>query len=124
MKKVLLVDDSDTIRDELKNIIATKEDVGVCEAVNGLEGLQRLEEDSDIGLMIVDVNMPEMDGITMIKRIASEGKHSSIPIVMLTTEASPEMKEEAKQNGVKAWILKPFNEKKIMLVIDKFLLGL
>ena len=124
MKKVLLVDDSDTIRDELKSIIAEKPDVGVCEAVNGLEGLQRLEEDADIGLMIVDVNMPEMDGITMIKRICNDGKYNHIPIVMLTTEASPEMKEEAKENGVKAWILKPFNEKKINLVIDKFLLGL
>lgn len=121
MKKVLLVDDSDTIRDQLKEVFAGINDIEVKEAENGLVGLQALEENPDVKLIILDVNMPEMDGISMLRRISDEGKHTSIPVVMLTTEASKQLKEEAKKNGARAWILKPFNKEKIELVVKKLL---
>lgn len=121
MKKILLIDDSQTIRDELKTILADVSDLEILEAENGLLGLEQLENNPDTQLMVVDVNMPEMDGITMVQRINEQGKHTGIPIVMLTTETSKILKEKAKDYGVRAWILKPCDEKKIMLVIEKLL---
>lgn len=121
MRKILLIDDSQTIRDELKTILVDVPNLEILEAENGLIGLEQLESHPDTQLMVVDVNMPEMDGITMVQRIKEEGKHTSIPIVMLTTETSKILKEKAKDFGVRAWILKPCDEKKIMMVIDKLL---
>lgn len=121
MNKILLIDDSQTIRDELKAILADVSGIETIEAENGLVGLEQLEKNPDTNLMIVDVNMPEMDGLTMIGRIHEEQKHTGIPIVMLTTETSKDMKDRAKELGIRAWILKPCDEKKIMFVIDKLL---
>lgn len=121
MKKILIVDDSDTVRDELKSIFSTKEDITVIEAENGLVGLNKIQENPDIGLIISDVNMPEMDGITMIKKINSLESFNGAPIIMLTTELSNELKDEAKANGVRAWMIKPFTPQKLLLVTEKLL---
>lgn len=121
MRKILLIDDSETIRDELKAILTDVPNLEILEAENGLVGLEQLDKNPDTQLMVVDVNMPEMDGMTMIGRINEDQKHTDIPIVMLTTETSRDMKDRAKELGIRAWILKPCDEKKIMLVIDKLL---
>lgn len=121
MKKILVIDDSDTIRDQLKNVFNGKADIQVIEAENGLVGLNQLQAHPDIALIISDVNMPEMDGLTMVKRIAAAGTHTGVPIIMLTTEVSKELKDEAKNNGVRAWIIKPFTPDKLLLVTDQLL---
>lgn len=121
MKKILVIDDSDTIRDQLKNVFNGKPDIQVLEAENGLVGLNQLQAHPDVALIISDVNMPEMDGLTMVKKIAAAGTHSGVPIIMLTTEVSKELKEEAKNNGVRAWIIKPFTPDKLLLVTDQLL---
>lgn len=121
MKKILIIDDSDTVRDQLKNVFSSKADIQVVEAENGLVGLNQLQTHPDIALIISDVNMPEMDGITMIKKITASGNHSGVPIIMLTTELSKELKDEAKANGVRAWIIKPFTPEKLIMVTDQLL---
>lgn len=121
MKKILIIDDSDTIRDQLKNVFSSKQDIQVIEAENGLVGLNQLQAHPDINLIISDVNMPEMDGLTMVKKIAASGGHKGVPIIMLTTEVSKELKEEAKSNGVRGWIIKPFTPEKLLLVTDQLL---
>ena len=121
MKKILVIDDSDTIRDQLKNVFSGKPDIQVIEAENGLVGLNQLQAHPDIALIISDVNMPEMDGLTMVKRIAAAGSHVGVPIIMLTTEVSKELKDEAKLNGVRGWIIKPFTPDKLLLVTEQLL---
>ena len=121
MKKILLVDDSQTIRDEVKVILKDVPNIEIFEAENGLIGIEQLDNNPDVKLILLDVNMPQMDGITMIQRLNELGKHQSIPIVMLTTETSKILKDKAKDFGVRAWILKPCDEKKIMMVVDKLL---
>ena len=122
MKKLLLVDDSSTIRDEVCAAITAIGDFQVLQAENGIKGLEEYESNKDISLICLDVNMPEMDGITMLKTLKSQYEVSDLPsIVMLTTEASGDLKKEAKDNGARAWLLKPFNQEKIRKVLEKLL---
>ena len=121
MKKILLVDDSNVIRDSLRDIIKKNHEVEILEAANGMEGLAVIEQNRDISLMFVDVNMPELDGIGMLKRIKSDYGDLDCNIIMLTTEAAKDIKEDAKANGAKAWILKPVKEEKINIIFEKLL---
>ena len=122
MKKILLVDDSSTIREEVsKSILSQNKEVELLEAENGVVGLKQITEHPDVALIFLDVNMPEMDGITMLKRLKSDHDMSNLNVVMLTTEASPDLKTTAKENGARAWLLKPFNDEKIKKVLDKLL---
>lgn len=119
MKKILIVDDSSTIRDQIKIAFAAKSEYQLVEAENGVQALEKLAATEGIRLVISDVNMPEMDGITMVKRIAADDKLKSIPIVMLTTEVSKELKDVAKTCGVRAWMVKPFQADKLVMAADQ-----
>ena len=118
MKKVLIVDDSATVRNQLKAAFEVNADYELIEAENGVDALGKLDANPDVKLLISDINMPEMDGITLIKNIFEGGKFSTLPIVMLTTEAGADLKAQAKQYGVKAWIIKPFTNDKILMAAD------
>ncbi|MBT7610461.1 MAG: response regulator [Bacteriovoracaceae bacterium] len=121
MKKVLLVDDSSVVRERIRTIISKNHKVHVLEACNGIEGLKVIEGNKDISLMFVDVNMPEMDGITMLKRLHNDFSLPEANIVMLTTEATKELKTQARENGAKAWVLKPVSEDKVNMIFKKLL---
>jgi two-component system chemotaxis response regulator CheY len=95
----------------------------VVEAKDGVDGLEKLNQNSDTRLIICDVNMPNMDGITMCSKIHEGGKFPNLPIFMLTTEASPELKQNAKKFGVRAWIVKPFVPEKLVEAAKKVALG-
>ena len=106
MPKILLVDDSSTIRQELKNDLEEQQ-FYILEASDGEQGLA-LAMSEKIDLIITDLNMPNMDGITMCKHIR---KHDiEVPIFMMTTQTDMDLKVEAKNYGVKAWIVKPYNK--------------
>lgn len=81
--------------------------------------LDVLRDNDKFNLIISDVNMPEMDGITMVEHIAKDDSLKHIPIIMLTTEVSADLKSKAKDCGVKAWMVKPFTSDKILLAADK-----
>jgi two-component system chemotaxis response regulator CheY len=113
MPKILVVDDSESQRVRLRQDL---EGAGyqVVEGQNGNDGLEKLESNPDVALVICDVNMPEMDGLTFCSKIHEGGKHVGLPIFMLTTEASPELRQKAKQFGVRAWIIKPHVAAKLL----------
>ena len=120
MTKILVVDDSEIIRVQLKNdLIAQGYDV--LEADNGLNGLDIAANNADIDLIISDVNMPEMDGPTMCKKLHADSESKHIPIVMLTTQSNPELKASCKEHGVIAWITKPYKLKGLLIGIEKIL---
>ncbi len=118
MAKILIVDDSEALRTQLrKDLESSGHDV--TEAIDGLDGLKQLSKDDKTELIICDVNMPRMDGLSMCEKINEDSKYSQIKLFMLTTEASPDMKVRGKQVGVKAWITKPYALEKLLTAIDK-----
>lgn len=120
MQKVLVVDDSPTIRRHLGTILR---DGGfdVIEAGDGAEGTARVSEDPDIGMVILDVNMPNMNGLEMLQRIKQSDRNAGLPVVMLTTEAEVEMIEQAKRAGAAGWIVKPFKPELLLAAVRKIL---
>ena len=108
MAQVLVVDDSATVRNEVGDFLK-KSGLDVVTAVDGRDGLDKLKADARIKLVVSDVNMPNMDGLTMAEKVRGELRNTSVNIVMLTTENSPTMKERGKAAGIRGWIVKPFN---------------
>ena len=120
MAKILYVEDSETSRTHVIHALDGSGHV-VIEAENGLRGLEQLEAHKDINLILCDQNMPIMDGLTMCSKIHENSELNHIPILMITTEHSPELKAKGKSLGVKGWIVKPFSGDKIVIGINKIL---
>lgn len=118
MAKVLVVDDSSTVRDEVAGFLK-KAGLDVATAVDGRDGLAKLKMDPGIKLVVSDVNMPNMDGLTMCEKIRGELGNKTVNIVMLTTENNPNMKERGKAAGVKGWIVKPFKGDAVLATFKK-----
>lgn len=120
MKKILVVDDSSMIR-LIVSKAAGKAGYEIVEASNGKEGLEQLNKNEQISLILSDINMPIMGGIEMISQIKDDENTKFIPIVMLTTEDSDELKNKGRELGVKAWMVKPFNEKTFLKAMMKLI---
>lgn len=118
MAQVLVVDDSSTVRNEVGDFLKSN-GLTVSTAVDGKDGLAKIKADPTLKLVICDVNMPNMDGLTMAEKVRSELKNASINIIMLTTENSPAMKERGKAAGIKGWIVKPFNGAAVIGTLKK-----
>lgn len=118
MAQVLVVDDSSTVRNEVCDFLKAN-GLTVTAAVDGKDGLDKLKADPAIKLVVSDVNMPNMDGLTMAEKIRSDLKNASVNIIMLTTENSPAMKERGKAAGIKGWIVKPFNGAAVISTFKK-----
>ena len=108
MAQILVVDDSSTVRTEVGDFLK-RSGLDVSFAVDGHDGLSKLRADPTVKLVVCDVNMPNMDGLTMAEKVRGELGNAAVHIVMLTTENSPVMKERGKAAGIKGWIVKPFN---------------
>lgn len=108
MAQVLVVDDSSTVRNEVADFLQLN-GLTVSTAVDGKDGLAKLRMDSGVKLIICDVNMPNIDGLTMVEKVRKELNNPTVQIIMLTTENAPAMKERGRAAGVKGWIVKPFN---------------
>lgn len=118
MAQVLIVDDSSTVRDEVASFLKSG-GLEVVTAVDGKDGLAKLRADPSIRLVVADVNMPNMDGLTMVEKIRGELRNTSVNLIMLTTESSPSMKERGKAAGVKGWIVKPFKGPAVLETFKK-----
>ncbi len=118
MAKILIVDDSSTVRDEVGGFL-TKNGLNVITAIDGKDGLSKLKANPGIKLVLSDVNMPNMDGLTMVEKIRSELGNSAVSVIMLTTESNPNLKERGKAAGVKGWIVKPFKGESVLETFKK-----
>ena len=107
--KLLIVDDSTMLRDMLSYALNEGGYTDVTESIDGVDGLSKAKE-TQYDLIISDVNMPNMDGLTMVSEIRKLPQYSKTPILVLTTERSDEMKTKGKQAGATAWMVKPFNQ--------------
>lgn len=121
-KTVLVVDDSPTMR-QMVAFTLTNAGYQVVEASNGKEAVGKVNGGAKPDLVVTDLNMPEMDGITLIKEIRKMPALKFTPILMLTTEASDDKKKAGQAAGATGWIVKPFNPEQMMAVIKKVLPG-
>lgn len=116
-KKILIIDDSESIRELLYSNLSA-EGFDVIKAENGQDALDKIN-DTNLSLIITDVNMPIMDGISFIKEARKIKETAHLPILVLTTETQISKKNEAKINGATGWIVKPFSKDKLLKVIQK-----
>jgi two-component system, chemotaxis family, chemotaxis protein CheY len=120
-KTILIVDDSSSLRTVVK-IALVRAGYDVLEAGDGREALAKLETASKVHLIVSDVNMPNMDGITFVTQLKQHPRHKFTPVVMLTTEGQDEKKQQGKAAGAKAWIVKPFNPPQLLDAVSKLIL--
>jgi two-component system chemotaxis response regulator CheY len=119
MAKVLTVDDSVSLRKLIANTLASAGHQ-VVEASNGAEGLEAIKA-SVFNLIISDINMPIMDGLTFIKNVRVLAAYKFTPILVLTTEMDPAKKKIAKDAGATGWLVKPFDPEQLLSTIRKVL---
>ena len=117
MAQILVVDDSDAVRTEVSGFLS-ENGFSVSTAVDGKDGLDKAG-DGELKLIFADVNMPNMDGLTMVEKIRSDLGNSSVNIIMLTTESDASMKDRGKAAGIKGWIVKPFNGPNVLDAVKK-----
>ena len=116
--KILLVDDSRTMRNIWKKVVANINNTEVVEASDGLEALKAIEANgTPFDLMLVDWNMPNMDGFTLIQKVRETDK--TTPIIMVTTEAEKPRIIEALKAGVNNYVVKPFTPDTLLNKIDE-----
>ncbi|MCC6408196.1 MAG: response regulator [Planctomycetes bacterium] len=123
MAKVLIVDDSATMRKIIMRVLRQAElkVEDVLEAGNGLEGLAALGKAPDIGLILSDVNMPQMNGLEFVKKVREAHPKEKLPMVMITTEGGEAMIQQAMSNGANGYVTKPFTPESIRTALAGFI---
>lgn len=120
-KTILIVDDSSSLRTVVK-IALVRAGYDVLEAGDGKEGLTQLDKAGKVNLIVSDVNMPNMDGITFVTEVKKHPRHRFTPVIMLTTEGADSKKDQGRAAGAKAWIIKPFNPPQLLDAVSKLIL--
>lgn len=116
-KRILAVDDSTSIR-QMVAYALTDSGYDVVEAVDGLDGLDKARAAS-FNLVLTDQNMPGMDGLNLVRSLRALPQYATTPILILTTEASDEMKQQGRSAGATGWLVKPFDPHKLVEVVKK-----
>jgi len=115
--KLLIVDDSTMLRDMLSYALNEGGYNDVVEAVDGVDGLEKAKS-AQYDLVITDINMPNMDGLTFVTELRKLNQYSKTPILVLTTERSDEMKTKGKAAGATGWIVKPFVPDQLLKAVN------
>lgn len=119
-KTILVVDDSVSMR-QVVGLALKGAGYDVIEACDGKDGLGKLEG-RKVNLIVSDVNMPNMDGITFLKEVKKSPTHKFTPVIMLTTESQDDKKKQGQEAGAKAWIVKPFQPDQLVNAVSKLVL--
>ena len=119
MKHILVVEDSSTIRKLVASLLKAN-DITIYEAEDGIEALE-LAKKNHIDLMISDCLMPEMNGLELARELRKIERYKKLPILMLTAESGPEMRQEGKDLGLVGWALKPLNQQMFKHTIERVL---
>jgi len=118
LRKVLIVEDSTLQAKMYRMVFGSYQNCELVFALNGLEAMNQLLLQKDIDLIISDINMPKMDGITFLKTMASEG-FSHIPVIVISTEDKDEDIRRALELGAKAYVKKPWKQDSVREIIDR-----
>lgn len=118
-KTILSVDDSNSIR-QMVVFTLRSEGYAVIEAADGQEGLDKAKQHT-VDLVLTDLNMPRMDGLTLTRALRALPSYRTVPILMLTTESDDAMKMQGRAAGATGWLVKPFDPQKLLEVVKKVL---
>ena len=116
-KRILAVDDSGSLR-QMVSFSLKSAGYQVVEAVDGQDGLEKAKR-GEFDLVLTDQNMPRMDGLTLIRSLRGLASYQKVPILVLTTEASNEMKQKGRAAGANGWLVKPFDPQRLIEVVKK-----
>jgi len=116
LKRIMTVDDSSTVRSVL-NMALSGAGYQVIEAHDGQDAVEKLAQ-TDIDLLVTDLNMPNMGGVELIKLVRQQPGKRFMPIIMLTSDGQKEMKAAGKQAGASGWVTKPFKPQQLLCVIQ------
>ena len=119
-KSILVVDDSASVR-QVVSIALKGAGYDVIQGSDGKDALKQLDG-RRVHLIISDVNMPNMDGITLVKEVKKLPNYKFTPIIMLTTESQEGKKQEGQAAGAKAWVVKPFKPEQMLSAVSKLIL--
>ncbi len=122
LNKVLIVDDSQLIHNMYKLVLKRYKKCVFVDAMNGLEALDILSKGDDFDLILLDINMPIMNGIQFMEKINKENLYSQIPIIIISTEGKEEDTLRAMKLGARGYIVKPFKPHQLYELIEKVLL--
>ncbi|MEH3106613.1 MAG: response regulator [Sphingomonas fennica] len=114
---ILTVDDSASLRMAIR-IALTGAGYAVTEAGDGVQGLAKAAE-TRFDMIVTDLNMPNMDGLTMIRELRKQPAQAGVPIIFLTTESDADMKAQAKAAGATGWLVKPFVPDQLVKIAKK-----
>ena len=120
MARILAVDDSASMR-QMVGLTLKSAGHEVVSAADGDEALKLARDGSPVDLVITDVNMPNMDGITLVRELRAKANYKFVPLLVLTTEATQERKQQGKAAGATGWLVKPFNPDRLLATIAKVL---
>lgn len=116
-KTIMVVDDSISIR-QIVGIALKQAGYDVIEGCDGKDALAKLTGQK-VNLIISDVNMPNMDGISFVRELKTRPAYKFTPVLMLTTESQEEKKEQGKAAGARAWMVKPFKPEALLAAVQK-----
>ncbi|MCW5681747.1 MAG: response regulator [Xanthobacteraceae bacterium] len=116
-KRILTIDDSKTMRDMLMLTLAGA-GFDVLQAVDGADGLEVFARER-VDLIITDINMPNMDGYEVIRRVRANPVHRTLPILVLTTEGEADKRAIAREAGATGWMVKPFDPDRLLETVAK-----
>ena len=115
-RKILIVDDSKLIHKMFEVMLRSHR---LVHAEDGVDGLQKLAEHSDVDLILLDVNMPRMNGLEFLSEVRANDAFADVPVVIVSTEGKDEDTERALQSGATAYITKPFQSERILDVVSR-----
>jgi two-component system chemotaxis response regulator CheY len=118
MARILAVDDSPAMR-QMVSVTLRSAGHDVTEAVDGVAALNIAQKQPPMDLVITDINMPNMDGITLVRELRQLSHYRGVPLLVLTTEASTQKKQEGKAAGATGWIVKPFNPERLLATVAR-----
>jgi two-component system chemotaxis response regulator CheY len=117
LSKVLVVDDTETIRQQVSEALGAQ-GFEVVEASDGVLGLERAAE-HELAMIILDVNMPRLNGFEVLERLKADPKLAAIPVIILTTEAQRTLIDKARKLGAAAWLIKPVKMDNLVATVNK-----
>ena len=116
-KTVMIVDDSGSFRTVVK-LALQKAGYATVEAIDGQDACAKLDG-RKLNLIVCDVNMPNMDGLSFLRHLKTTGNYRFTPVIMLTTESQESKKNEGRAAGARAWITKPFQPSQLVDAVNK-----